>query len=412
MNAGEKNTIVSDLIKITDLDLAAKRVLVREDYNVPIRDGQVTDDTRIRASVPTLQQILGAGAKVILVSHLGRPKEGTYDEKFSLAPVASCLSRLLGREVPLIRNWLGGVDLEANDIVLCENVRFEKGETGNDDELARRMAALCNVYVNDAFATAHRAQASTHGLAKYVPVACAGPLLIAELKALTRALRDPARPLVAVVGGAKVSTKLALLETLSEKVDRLIVGGAIANTFLKAAGHAIGKSLHEAGLLDKAERLLARAAGSGREIPLPVDVVCAKEFSETAEACVKAIGAIEADDLILDVGPLTAARYTDLIGGAGTIVWNGPLGVFEYKRFGMGTRALAEAIAKSSAYSIAGGGDTLAAIAKFKVAEGISYISTGGGAFLEFLEDRKLPAVAILEESARSWYAMERAREY
>jgi phosphoglycerate kinase len=403
---------VSDLIKITDLDLAGKRVLVREDYNVPIKDGRVTDDTRICASLPTLQQILGTGAKIILVSHLGRPAEGSYDEKFSLAPVASCLSQLLGREVPLIRNWLGGVDLEANDIVLCENVRFEKGEKANDDELARRMAALCNVYVNDAFATAHRAQASTHGLAKYVPVACAGPLLIAELEALTRALREPAMPLIAVVGGSKVSTKLTLLETLCEKVDRFIVGGGIANTFLKAAGHTIGKSLHEEGFLEKAKILLARTAKRGSEIPLPVDVVCAKEFSETAAATIKDVKEIENDDLIMDVGPRTAACYAELVSKAGTIVWNGPLGVFEYDQFSEGTRMLASAIAKSNAYSIAGGGDTLAAISKFNVADGISYISTGGGAFLEFLEGKNLPAVTILEESARAWFAMERAREY
>lgn len=403
---------MSDLIKITDLDLSGKRVLIREDYNVPIKDGQVEDDTRIRATLPTLKQILEAGAKIIILSHLGRPREGVYDEKFSLAPVAVCLSGLLGKAVPLIKQWVDGIDPGDHDIVLCENVRFEKGEKANDDELARKMAALCQVYVNDAFATAHRAQASTHGVAKYVPVACAGPLLITELKTLSTVLRDPARPLLAIVGGSKVSTKLTILESLSEKVDQLIVGGGIANTFLKAAGHNIGYSLHEPDLVDDANKLMVLMKKRGSEIPLPTDVVCAKKYDENAEATIKNINAVEDDDLIMDVGPETSARFAELIARAGTIVWNGPLGVFEFNQFSNGTRSLADAIAKSSAYSIAGGGDTLAAIAKFDVAEHISYISTGGGAFLEFLEGKKLPAVQILEEAARAWAAMERAREY
>jgi len=403
---------VSELIKIADIDLSGKRVLIREDYNVPVKNGKVEDDTRIRASLPTIQEILKAGAKIIITSHLGRPTEGTYDEAFSLTPVAACLSALLGRDVPLIKEWLEGVDLERNDIVLCENVRFEVGETNNDEELARRMASLCNVYVNDAFATAHRAQASTYGIAKYVPVACAGPLLIAELKALTKALREPATPLVAIVGGSKVSTKLNILESLLEKVDQLIVGGGIANTFLKAAGYNIGHSLFEPELVSVANELMASANQRGSQIPLPMDVVCAKEFNENAAATTKKIGEIENDDRIMDIGPETAAQFTGLLEQAGTIVWNGPLGVFEYDQFSQGTRTLAEAIARSNAYSIAGGGDTLSAISKFKIAEDISYISTGGGAFLEFLEGKKLPAVFILEEAARAWAAMERAREF
>ncbi len=403
---------MSELIKISDLDLRGKKVLIREDYNVPLKDGRVEDDTRIRASLPTLRQIIDAGAKIMIVSHLGRPNEGIYDEKFSLAPVASCLSGLLGREVPLIKDWLNGVDFSKHDVVLCENVRFEKGEKANDDDLARRMADLCNVYVNDAFATAHRAQSSTHGVAKYVPVACAGPLLIAELKALSTILRDPARPLLAIVGGSKVSTKLTILESLCTKVDQLIVGGGIANTFLKAAGHSIGHSLYEPDLVDEAKKLMRMMQERGSEIPLPTDLVCAKKFDEHADATTKPVTKVENDDLIMDVGPDTSAHFATLISKAKTIVWNGPLGVFEFKSFSNGTRRLAEAIARSDAYSVAGGGDTLSAIAKFNVGENISYISTGGGAFLEFLEGKKLPAVQILEESARAWAAMERAREY
>ena len=400
------------LVKIADLDLNGKRVLVREDYNVPIKDGEVEDDTRIYASLLTLNKILDAGAKLMVMSHLGRPKEGEIDEAFSLAPVAKCLSSLLDREVPLVRDWLDGVDMENRDIVLFENVRFETGEIANEDELARKMAALCNVYVNDAFATAHRVQASTHGVAKYAPVSAAGPLLITELKTLSRALRDPAKPMVAVVGGSKVSSKITILESLSKKVDQLIVGGGIANTFLKAAGYNVGKSLYEEGLVEKAKKIMAAAKESGGEIPLPVDVVCAKEFSAHADASIKGIENIEDDDMILDVGPETIARFTDILGQAQTIVWNGPLGVFEFDRFSAGTRALAESIAISDAFSIAGGGDTLSAITKFGVSNKISYISTGGGAFLEFLGGKKLPAVAILEEAARAWASMERAREY
>ncbi len=400
------------LVKIADLDLSGKRVLVREDYNVPIKDGEIEDDTRIYASLLTLNKILDTGAKVMIMSHLGRPKEGEFDEAFSLAPIAKCLSSLLDRKVPLVKDWLDEIDMENREIVLCENVRFETGEIANEDELARKMAALCNVYVNDAFATAHRVQASTHGVAKYAPVSAAGPLLITELKTLSRALKDPAKPMVAVVGGSKVSSKLTILESLSKKVDQLIVGGGIANTFLKAAGYNVGKSLYEEGLVEKAKKIMAAAKESGGEIPLPVDVVCAKEFSAHADASIKGIENIEYDDMILDVGPETIARFTDILGQAQTIVWNGPLGVFEFDRFSAGTRALAESIAISDAFSIAGGGDTLSAITKFGVSNKISYISTGGGAFLEFLGGKKLPAVAILEESARAWAAMERGREY
>ncbi len=403
---------MSDLIKIADIDLSGKRVLIREDYNVPIKDGVVEDNTRIRVSLITLQQILDANAKIMIISHLGRPSEGAFDDAFSLQPVATCLSELLDKDISLIKDWLDGINLDKEDIVLCENVRFETGEIENDDDLARKMAKLCDVYVNDAFATAHRAQASTYGVAKYAPVACAGPLLITELKALTKALRDPATPLVAIVGGAKVSTKLTILESLLEKVDQLIVGGGIANTFLKAAGNNIGNSLHEPDLVNVAKKLMETANQLGKDIPLPTDVICAKEFNENAEAITKSISEIGDDDLIMDVGPETSKQITSIISSAGAIVWNGPLGVFEFEQFSNGSRVLAEAVANSDAFSIAGGGDTLSAISKFGVSENISYISTGGGAFLEFLEGKKLPAVAILEESARAWSAMERAREY
>jgi len=403
---------MSDLIKIADIDLSGKRVLIREDYNVPIKDGVVEDNTRIRASLITLQQILDANAKIMIMSHLGRPREGTFDDAFSLQPVATCLSELLDKDIPLIKDWLNGINLDKEDIVLCENVRFESGEIENDDDLARKMAKLCDVFVNDAFATAHRSQASTYGVAKYAPVACAGPLLITELKALTKALRDPATPLVAIVGGAKVSTKLTILESLLEKVDQLIVGGGIVNAFLKAAGNNIGNSLHEPDLVNVAKKLMETAKQRGKDIPLPTDVVCAKEFNENAEATTKSISKIDDDDLIMDVGPETSKQFASIIASAGTIVWNGPLGVFDFEQLSNGTHTLAEAIANSNAFSIAGGGDTLSAISKFGVSEKISYISTGGGAFLEFLEGKKLPAVAILEESARAWSAMERAREY
>jgi len=411
MSAANNNNL-SEFVRISDIDLRGKKVLIRVDYNVPVRDGKVEEDTRIRATLPTLKKILAAGGRIIILSHLGRPKEGVYDEKFSLAPVAVALSALLGKNVPLIKNWIDGVDLGTHDIVLCENVRFEKGEKANDDELARRMAALCQVYVNDAFGAAHRAHASTHGVAKYAPVSCAGPLLLAELAALSTALKNPARPLVAVVGGAKVSTKLTLLEALSTKVDQLIVGGGIANTFLKAAGYNIGKSLHEPELVEEAGRLLQRIKERGGTLPLPTDVVCARECSATAQAGIKKIGDVTDDDEILDVGPDSSARLAGIMDRAATIVWNGPIGVFEIDQFSNGTRVLAEAIARSNAYTLAGGGDTLSAIARFGVGADLSYISTGGGAFLEFLEGKKLPAVQILEESARAWSAMERAREY
>ncbi len=389
------------VIKMTDLDLAGKRVLIREDLNVPVKNGKVTSDVRIRASLPTLKQALEAGARVMAMSHLGRPTEGEYDEQYSLAPVAAHLSELLGKEVRLAKDWLDGVDVAPGELVLCENVRFNKGEKKNNDELAGKMAALCDIYVMDAFGTAHRAQASTHGVAKYAPIACAGPLLAAELEALGRALERPARPMVAIVAGSKVSTKLTVLESLSQVVDKLIPGGGIANTFIAAAGYGVGKSLYEADLVDEAKRLTAAAAESrGGEIPIPSDVVCGKEFSETAEATLKPVAQVAKDDMILDVGPETSARFADILKTAGTIVWNGPVGVFEFDQFGAGTEAIAHAIAESSAFSIAGGGDTLAALDKYGVKDKISYVSTGGGAFLEFLEGKKLPAVVVLEERA------------
>ncbi len=401
---------MTTLIKMTDLDLKDKLVLVREDYNVPIKDGAISSDARIRASLPGLRHLLKAGAKIILLSHLGRPQPGVYDEACSLRPVAGCLSRLLDIETPLIRDWTDGVDMRGRRLVLCENVRFEAGETKNDAALARKMAGLCDIYVNDAFATAHRAQASTHGVAKYAPLAAAGPLLIKELEALGRALQAPARPLVAVVGGAKVSTKLTVLQNLLPRVDHIIVGGGIANTFLKAAGHEIGRSLHEADLVAQAKKLLHEAGAAGCEIPLPVDAVCARAFAADAEATSKPLNQISTEDMIMDAGPETAARLGAILASAKTIVWNGPLGVFEFDPFSRGTEKLARAIAASNAYSIAGGGDTIAAISKFNVSAQISYICTGGGAFLEFLEGRKLPAVAILEEAARGRAATAEAK--
>lgn len=388
------------ILKMTDLDLAGKRVLIRQDLNVPIKDGEVGDDTRIRASLPTIQHALDAGARVMLMSHLGRPTEGEYDETYSLAPVARHLGKLLGRDVRLVKDWLDGIDLGEGEVVLCENVRFNKGEKSNDDDLAKRMAALCDVYVMDAFGTAHRAQASTHGVAKYAPVACAGPLLAGELDALGKALDNPARPMVAIVGGSKVSTKLTVLESLSKVVDQLIVGGGIANTFIAAAGHNVGKSLYEPDLVPTAQDLMATAKARNADIPIPTDVVCGKEFSESAAATTKPVTAVEDDDMIFDVGPETSEYLADILRKAGTIVWNGPVGVFEFDQFGEGTRHLSMAIAESPAFSIAGGGDTLAAVAKYGIGDRVSYISTGGGAFLEFLEGKKLPAVAILEERA------------
>ncbi|MDD5320143.1 MAG: phosphoglycerate kinase [Methylococcales bacterium] len=383
--------------RMVDLDLSGKRVLIRQDLNVPVKNGKVTSDIRIQASVPTIEKALAAGAAVMLLSHLGRPVEGQYDETSSLKPVAERLSDLLGKPVRLEKNWLDGIVIAPGEVVLCENVRFNVGEEKNSDELGKKMAALCDVFVMDAFGTAHRAQASTHSVAKFAPIVCAGPLLASELDALGKALETPAKPLVAIVGGSKVSTKLTVLKSLSEKVDQLIVGGGIANTFIAAAGFPVGKSLYEADLIEEAQRLIAAARQAGSDIPIPVDVVCAKEFSETAAATVKHVEDVEADDLILDIGPDTAKQYAELLKSAGTIVWNGPVGVFEIEQFSHGTQVLATAIAESSAFSIAGGGDTLAAIDKYRIEDKISYTSTGGGAFLEFLEGKELPAVAILK---------------
>jgi phosphoglycerate kinase len=383
--------------RMVDLDLSGKRVLIRQDLNVPVKNGKVTSDIRIQASVPTIEKALAAGAAVMLLSHLGRPVEGQYDEASSLKPVAERLANLLGKPVRLEKDWLDGIVIAPGEVVLCENVRFNVGEEKNSDELGKKMAALCDVFVMDAFGTAHRAQASTHSVARFAPIVCAGPLLASELDALGKALETPAKPLVAIVGGSKVSTKLTVLKSLSEKVDQLIVGGGIANTFIAAAGFPVGKSLYEADLIEEAQRLIAAAKQTGSDIPIPVDVVCAKEFSETAIATIKKVEDVEADDLILDIGPDTAKQYAELLKSAGTIVWNGPVGVFEIEQFSHGTRTLAAAIAESSAFSIAGGGDTLAAIDKYGINDQVSYTSTGGGAFLEFLEGKELPAVAILE---------------
>ncbi len=388
------------VLKMVDLDLADQCVLIRADLNVPVTDGRVTSDARLRASLPTIEQALKAGARVMLMSHLGRPEEGRFDAKYSLQPVAQRLRELLGREVRLVKDWLDGVDVNSGELVLCENVRFNPGEADDDAGLARRMAALCDVFVMDAFGTAHRAQASTHGVARFAPKACAGPLLVAELEALAAPLVKPARPLIAIVGGAKVSTKLMVLESLLEKVDQLIVGGGMLNTFIAAAGYEIGNSLHEPDLVEAARRLSVAASARDVAIPLPVDVVCGKEFSETTTATVRRVDSLEPDDMIFDIGPETASHFVAMLNGARTVVWNGPLGVFEFPQFAEGTRRVAEAIAASDAYSIAGGGDTLAAMDQFGVAERISYISTGGGAFLEFLEGRTLPAVAMLQERA------------
>jgi phosphoglycerate kinase len=390
------------VIKMTDLDLAGKRLLIRADLNVPVKDGKVTSDKRIRASLPTIERARKAGARVMLMSHLGRPEEGVWSEENSLKPVADSLSALLGAPVRLVKDYLENDPAPADgEVVLFENVRFNKGEKKNADELARQYAALCDVFVMDAFGTAHRAEASTHGVAKYAPTACAGILLAAELEALGKALADPKRPVVAIVGGSKVSTKLTVLENLARVVDQLIVGGGIANTFIAAAGYQVGKSLYEPDLVETARRLMNDAKARGGEIPVPTDVMVGREFSEKAEARVKKVGEVAADDLIFDIGPETAKRFAGMLKSAGTIVWNGPVGVFEFDQFGEGTKTLARAIAESSAFSIAGGGDTLAAIAKYGVGGKISYISTGGGAFLEFLEGKKLPAVAILEQRAK-----------
>jgi phosphoglycerate kinase len=390
------------IIKMTDLDLAGKRVLIREDLNVPVKDGKVTSDKRILASLPTIEHAMKAGARVMVMSHLGRPTEGEYDEQFSMIPVGDHLAALLGRDVEMVKDWIDGVGpMKNGDVVLCENVRFNKGEKKNDEALSKKMAALCDIFVMDAFGTAHRAQASTHGVARFAPIACAGPLLAGELEALGKALDNPARPMAAIVGGSKVSTKLTVLESLSRVVDQLIPGGGIANTFIAASGHNVGKSLYEEDLVPEARRLMEAARAKGGEIPVPTDVVVGKEFSESAEALVKKVEDVAEDDMIFDIGPETAARFAGMMKSAGTIVWNGPVGVFEFDQFGEGTRVLGEAIAASDAFSIAGGGDTLAAVDKYGIADRVSYISTGGGAFLEFLEGKKLPAVAMLEERAK-----------
>lgn len=385
------------IVRMTDLDLSGKRVLIRQDLNVPIENGRITSEQRITASLPTLKRALEQGAAVMVTSHLGRPKEGVWNEADSLAPVAQRLSELLGREVPLVRDWVDGVDVQPGQLVLLENCRMNVGEGKDDEALSKKYAALCDVFVMDAFGTAHRAQASTHGVIRFAPVAAGGPLLMAELDALAQALDAPAKPLLAIVAGSKVSTKLELLANLVGKVDQLIVGGGIANTFIAAAGYNVGKSLYEPDLLDTAKKIVADAKARGADIPLPVDVVTAKQFLPDAVAEVKAVDAVAEDDLILDIGPQTAAQYAQLIEKAGTVVWNGPVGVFEFEAFSKGTEALARAIAKSKAFSIAGGGDTLAAVDKFDIAGQVSYISTGGGAFLEFLEGKALPAVAALD---------------
>lgn len=385
------------IVRMTDLDLSGKRVLIRQDLNVPIENGRITSEQRITASLPTLKRALEQGAAVMVTSHLGRPKEGVWSEADSLAPVAQRLSELLGREVPLVRDWVDGVDVQPGQLVLLENCRMNVGEGKDDEALSKKYAALCDVFVMDAFGTAHRAQASTHGVIRFAPVAAGGPLLMAELDALAQALDAPAKPLLAIVAGSKVSTKLELLANLVGKVDQLIVGGGIANTFIAAAGYNVGKSLYEPDLLDTAKKIVADAKARGADIPLPVDVVTAKQFMLDAVAEVKAVDAVAEDDLILDIGPQTAAQYAQLIGKAGTVVWNGPVGVFEFEAFSKGTEALARAIASSPAFSIAGGGDTLAAVDKFDIAKDVSYISTGGGAFLEFLEGKTLPAVAALD---------------
>jgi phosphoglycerate kinase len=390
------------ILRMTDLDFAGKRVLIREDLNVPIDDaGNITSGLRITAALPTLRLALEKGAAVMVVSHLGRPKEGAWSRADSLAPVAARLSQLLGMEVPLLRDYLDGVDVAPGQLVLLENCRMNVGEKADDEALSKRYAALCDVFVMDAFGTAHRAQASTHGVIRFAKVACGGPLLMAELDALGKALDEPARPLLAIVAGSKVSTKLELLSSLVGKVDQLIVGGGIANTFIAAEGFSVGKSLVEMDLVDTARKIMADAKARGADIPVPTDVVVAPRFAADAPATVKPVAAVGADDMILDIGPDTAARYAAMIGGAGTVVWNGPIGVFEFDAFGHGTETLAHAIAASKAFSIAGGGDTLAAVDKYGIAGEVSYISTGGGAFLEFLEGKELPAVAALRARGR-----------
>ncbi len=389
---------MSNVSTLADMELANRRLLIRQDLNVPVNEGVITNDARIRASLPTLKLALSQGAAVMVMSHLGRPTEGVIEDQYSLQPAADALSAALGQPVALVKDWIDGCDVEPGQIVLCENVRFLAGEKKCEDALAKKMAALCDIYVMDAFGTAHRAQASTYGVAKFAPEVCAGPLLAAELDALAKALDNPQRPMVAIVGGSKVSTKLILLEQLIDKVDQLVVGGGIANTFIAAAGYSVGKSLYEADLVDVAKQLIEKAKQRGAEIPIPTDVVCAKEFSETAAAEIKSVKDVADDDMILDLGPESAKHLSTVMQSAGTIVWNGPLGVFEIPQFAQATKTLSDAIATSQAFSIAGGGDTVAAIDKFEVAERISYISTGGGAFLEFLEGKTFPAVEILQQ--------------
>ncbi len=386
------------VLQMSGLELAGKRVLIRQDLNVPLKDGKVSSDQRIRASLPAIRHCIDAGARLLIMSHLGRPEEGKPEAQYSLQPVADYLADALGQPVPLISDYLEQApELNDGDVALLENVRFNAGEKADDEALAKRYASLCDVFVMDAFGTAHRAQASTHGVGRFAPIACAGPLLAAELDALGKALHEPAKPVVAIVGGAKVSTKLTVLESLSGFADQLIPGGGIANTFIAAAGYNVGQSLFEADLVGEAQRLVMQARAEGREIPIPSDVVCGKEFAETAAATVKAVDAVDNDDMVFDIGPETAARFAALLQRAGTIVWNGPVGVFEFDQFGEGTRVIAEAIAASPAFSIAGGGDTLAAVDKYGIADRVSYISTGGGAFLEFLEGKQLPAVMMLQ---------------
>lgn len=388
--------------KMTDLALKDQRVLIREDLNVPVKNGEITSDARLKAALPTLKVALEAGAKVMVMSHLGRPTEGEYNEEFSLQPVVDYLAAALNTPVRLVKDYLDGVEVQAGELVVFENIRFNVGEKKNDDQLSQKLAALCDIYVMDAFGTAHRAQASTHGVAKFAPIACAGPLLAGELDALSKALDNPARPLVAIVGGSKVSTKLTVLESLSTVVDQLVVGGGIANTFIAAQGHSVGKSLFEADLVAEANRLIEQAKANNGDIPIPTDVVVGTEFSEQAAATLKPVADVSADDMIFDIGPDSANALAEILKSAGTIVWNGPVGVFEFDQFGQGTETIANAIAESSAFSIAGGGDTLAAVDKYGIAEKVSYISTGGGAFLEFLEGKKLPAVEILEQRAKA----------
>ncbi|MCP4431622.1 MAG: phosphoglycerate kinase [Gammaproteobacteria bacterium] len=387
------------VIEMTDLDLSGKRVLIRQDLNVPVKDGVVTSDQRIKASLPAIQYCIDAGARLMIMSHLGRPTEGEFEAQYSLQPVADYLTNSLGREIRLVTDYLqNSPDMSNGDVVLLENVRFNNGEKANDEDLSRQYASLCDVYVMDAFGTAHRAQASTHGAGKFAPIACAGPLLAGELDALAKALHKPRRPMAAIVGGSKVSTKLTVLESLSKVVDQLIPGGGIANTFIAAAGYKVGKSLVEMDLIPEAQRLIEQAKAQAKDIPVPTDVVCGKEFSEQAEAVIKSVEDVADDDMIFDIGPQTAARFAEIMQQSATVVWNGPVGVFEFDQFGEGTKTLAQAIANSNAFSIAGGGDTLAAVDKYNIADRVSYISTGGGAFLEFLEGKPLPAVTMLEQ--------------